>query len=80
VPAREVGVWLSITSLARDEGTPVAIRHAVTACADALGAEAALMLAPDHRPYEPVLATGARSDELTELQTTRGEGPAVGCR
>ena len=77
MPPRAVGVWLSITSLARDEGTPVAIRHAVMACADALGAEAALLLAPDHRPYEPVFATGARSDELTDLQTTLGEGPAV---
>jgi hypothetical protein len=77
VPAPAVGVWLSITSLARAEGTPVAIRHAVIACADALGAEAALLLAPDHRPYEPVFATGARSDDLTDLQTTLGEGPAV---
>jgi ANTAR domain len=70
-------VWLSITSLARDEGATVAVRHAVIACGDALGAEAALLLAPDHRPYEPVFATGARSDELTDLQTTLGEGPAV---
>jgi hypothetical protein len=77
VPARAVGVWLSITSLARDEGAPVAIRHAVMACGDALGAEAALLLVPDNRPYEPVFATGARSDKLTDLQTTLGEGPAV---
>jgi hypothetical protein len=70
-------VWLSITSLARDEGAAVAIRHAVIACAQALGAEASLLLASDHRPYEPVFATGTRSDELTDLQTTLGEGPAV---
>ncbi|HEY1671645.1 MAG TPA: GAF and ANTAR domain-containing protein [Streptosporangiaceae bacterium] len=55
----------------------MAIRHAVMACADALGAEAALLLAPDNRPYEPVFATGARSEELTDLQATLGEGPAV---
>jgi hypothetical protein len=70
-------VWLSITSLARDEGVSVAIRHAVIACAEALGAEAALLLASDHRPYEPVFATGRRGDELTDLQATLGEGPAV---
>ena len=50
MPTRAVGVWLSITSLARDEGVSVAIRHAVIACAEALGAEAALLLASDHRP------------------------------
>jgi hypothetical protein len=77
VPARAVGVWLSITSLARAEGAAVAIRHAVTACGEALGAEAALLLASDHRPYEPLFATGSRSDELTDLQATLGEGPAV---
>jgi hypothetical protein len=70
-------VWLSIASLARDEGAEVAVRHAVIACGDALDAEAALLLASDHRPYEPVFATGPRSDELTDLQTTLGEGPAV---
>jgi hypothetical protein len=77
VPARAVGVWLSITTQARDEGAAVAIRHAVIACGQALGAEAALLLATDHRPQEPVFATGARSDDLTDLQTTLGEGPAI---
>lgn len=77
MPARAPGVWLSITSLARDEGVSVAIRHAVIACAEALDAEASLLLASDHRPYEPVFATGPRGDELTDLQATLGEGPAV---
>jgi hypothetical protein len=70
-------VWLSITSLARDERAVVAVRHAVIACGRALGAEAALLLAADHRPQEPVFATDARSDDLTDLQTTLGEGPAI---
>jgi hypothetical protein len=77
VPARAVGVWLSITSLARDEGAAVAVRHAVIACGKALDGEAALLLASDHRPYEPVFATGPHGDDLTDLQATLGEGPAV---
>jgi hypothetical protein len=77
VPAGAFGVWLSITSLARDEGVAVAVRHAVIACGKALDGEAALLLASDNRPYEPVFATGPRSDELTDLQATLGEGPAV---
>lgn len=77
MPARAVGVWLSITALARRDGAPVAVRHAVMACAEALGAGAALSVGADHQPYEPVFATDARSDELAELQTTLGEGPAI---
>jgi hypothetical protein len=77
VSARADGVWLSITALARREGAVVAVRHAVMACAEALGAGAALSIAVDHRPYEPVFATDARSDELAELQTTLGEGPSI---
>ena len=77
MPARAVGVWLSITAVARGEGAEAVVRHAVVACGQALQAEAALLLASDHRPYEPVFATGPRSDELTDLQTTLGEGPAV---
>jgi hypothetical protein len=77
VSARADGVWLSITALARREGAVVAVRHAVMACAEALGAGAALSIAADHRPYEPVFATDARSDELAELQTTLGEGPSI---
>ncbi|HEY4466090.1 MAG TPA: GAF and ANTAR domain-containing protein [Streptosporangiaceae bacterium] len=75
--ARADGVWLSITALAHREGTVVAVRHAVLACAGALGAGAALSVAVDHRPYEPVFATDARSDELAELQATLGEGPSI---
>ena len=77
MPARAAGVWLSITALARREGAAVAVRHAVIACAEALGAGAALSVAADHRPYEPLFATDGRSDELAELQTTLGEGPAI---
>jgi hypothetical protein len=77
VPARAAGVWLSITALARQEGATAAVRHAVIACAEALGAGAALSVAADHRPYEPLFATDGRSGELAELQTTLGEGPAI---
>ena len=77
MPARADGVWLSITVLARREGAGVAVRHAVMACAEALGSGAALSIAVDHRPYEPVFATDARSDELAELQATLGEGPSI---
>jgi len=77
VPARAAGVWLSITALARREGAAVAVRHAVIACAQACGAGASLSVAADHRPYEPLFATDARSDELAELQSTLGEGPAI---
>jgi hypothetical protein len=87
VPPRAVGVWLSITSLARDEGTPVAIRHAVMACADALGAEAALLLAPDNRPHEPVFAPasaeliGTSFSERRRLpHDDRGDVPRPGRR
>jgi hypothetical protein len=55
----------------------VAVRHAVIACAEALDAGAALSIAADHRLYEPVFATDARSDELAEIQATLGEGPSV---
>jgi hypothetical protein len=77
VPARATGVWLSITALARREGAAVAVRHAVRACAEELGTGAALSIAADHRPYEPVFATDARSGELAELQATLGEGPSI---
>ena len=77
MPARADGVWLSITALALREGAVVAVRHAVMACAEALGAGAALSVAVDHRPYEPVFATDARSDELAEMQATLGQGPSI---
>lgn len=77
MPARADGVWLSITALARREGAVVTVRHAVMACAEAFGAGAALSIAVDHRPYEPVFATDARSDELAELQATLGDGPSI---
>lgn len=77
MPARATGVWLSITALARREGAAVAVRHAVRACAEELGTGAALSIAADHRPYEPVFATDARSGELAELQATLGEGPSI---
>ena len=43
---RAAGVWLSITALARGEGTVVSVRHAVTACGEAVGAGADCSYSP----------------------------------
>jgi hypothetical protein len=72
-----VGVWLSIARLARREQAAVSVRHAVSACAQAAGAAAALSLSPGGGMSEPLYATDARSDELEELQGTLGQGPSL---
>lgn len=74
---RAIGVWLSITALARRDGTPVSVRHAVTACAEAVGAGAALSMSASGGSHEPVFATDPRSDELEDLQATLGQGPSA---
>ena len=74
---RAIGVWLSITALARSEGTAVSVRHAVSACGEAVGAGAALSMSTGGGSHEPVFATDSRSDELEDLQATLGQGPSA---
>lgn len=76
--AGSVGVWAAIGALARREGTPASLRHAVLACARSLGgAGAALSVGTAGIRGEPLLACGAIAGELEELQFTLGEGPCV---
>ena len=77
VADRAIGVWLSITALARGEGTAVGVRHAVTACGQAVGAGAVLSMSSSGGSHEPVFATDRRSDELEDLQATLGQGPSA---
>ena len=72
-----VGVWLSIVGQADREKAAVAVRHAVTACAQRAGAGAVLSMLSARGVPEPVFATDRRSDRLEELQTTLGQGPCV---
>jgi hypothetical protein len=77
VADRAIGVWLSITALARSEGADVGVRHAVTACGEAVGAGAALSMSASGSSHEPVFATDPRSSELEDLQATLGQGPST---
>jgi len=77
VADRAIGVWLSITALARSEGADVGVRHAVTACGEAVGAGAALSMSASGGSYEPVFATDPRSSDLEDLQATLGQGPSA---
>ncbi len=72
-----IGVWLSITALARSEGTVVGVRHAVTACGKAAGAGAVLSMSASGGSHEPVFATDRRSDQLEDLQAMLGQGPSA---
>ena len=72
-----VAVWLSIARLAGKEQATVAVEHAVSACAQAVGAGAALSMSLASGVAEPVYATDARSDGLEELQVTLGQGPCL---
>jgi hypothetical protein len=76
VPDRAIGVWLSIAALARSAGEAVAVRHAVSACAEAVGAGAGLSMSTGGASHEPVFATDRRSNELEDLQATLGQGPS----
>ena len=65
-------------ALAEREGVPPSVQHACIVCADAVAAVgAALALAYDGRPCEPVFATDPCTGELQELQLRLGEGPGV---
>ena len=59
------------------EGTTVGVRHAVTACGEAIGAGAVLSMSSSGGSHEPVFATDPRSDELEDLQATLGQGPSA---
>lgn len=74
---RAIGVWLTITALARSEGAVVGVRHAVSASGAAVSAGAALSMSTAGGPHEPVFATDRRSDELEDLQATLGQGPSA---
>ena len=76
--AGSVGVWTTIGALARREGAPPSLRHAVLACAQSLGAAgAALSVGIAGIRGEPLLACGAIAGEMEELQFTLGEGPGL---
>jgi hypothetical protein len=77
LPEPAIDVWLSITARARSEGAAVSVRHAVSACAEAVGAGAVLSASSLRGPYEPVFATDRRSDELEDLQAAVGQGPSA---
>jgi hypothetical protein len=71
-------VWAAISARARQEGTPVSLRHAVSACADLLAAAGAgLVMARRGNPREPLLASSAITEELEELQFLLGQGPGM---
>ena len=76
--ARSAQVWAAIAATARREGGAVSLRHAVTACADALAAAGVgLSINRNHDPREPVLASAPAAEELEELQFTLGQGPCI---
>jgi hypothetical protein len=76
--ARSARVWAAISACAQREGSEVSMRHAVSACADALAAAGAgLSVSRDDAPREPVLASVPAAEELEELQFTLGQGPGI---
>ena len=75
---RSARVWGAINACARRDGGAVSLRHAVSACADALGAAGAgLSVIHDGALREPVMATGPMAEELEEVQFTLGQGPGM---
>ena len=77
MPDHAIDVWLSIAARARAERAAVEVRHAVSACGEAIDAGAALSMSASDGSHEPVFATDARSDELEDLQATLGQGPSA---
>ncbi|WP_211766733.1 GAF and ANTAR domain-containing protein [Kutzneria sp. CA-103260] len=74
--AREVTA--SINKQARDEGTPIAVRHVCRACAERMRAVGVVQyVVSDLGQGEPVYATDLAAEQIAELQVTLGEGPAV---
>jgi ANTAR domain-containing protein/GAF domain-containing protein len=76
--ARSARVRAAVSARARQEGTPVSLRHVVMACADGLAtAGAGLSLSRGSSPLEPVLASAPAAEALEELQFTLGQGPGM---
>jgi hypothetical protein len=75
---RAAKIWASIVGRARDEAVPISLRHVCQTCAEAVSAHAAvLLLTSTLQTGQLVFATDPLGEELVELQTTSGEGPAV---
>jgi hypothetical protein len=75
---QEAKVMTAIRELASAEGRPVTVRHVCQACARALHAGGVgLYLIGDLGVGEPIYVTDTVSDQITDLQVTVGEGPAV---
>lgn len=76
---RSERVWTAIEAVARQDGTPVGLRHLCLACAASLAVDGVgltlLSRAPGER--EVVCATDPRSEDVEELQFTLGEGPGM---
>lgn len=74
---RSTRVWGAIRAVAGREDASLSLRHAVTACAQAMSAMGAgLSMTRDGGVLEPLLATDAEVGELDELQIALGEGPS----
>lgn len=71
-------MWSHIDACARAEGVPVSVAHACIACARSVGAfGAGLSMSRGDGLREPLFTTGPRSEEVSELQFTIGEGPCL---
>ncbi|WP_236794166.1 GAF and ANTAR domain-containing protein [Amycolatopsis sp. GM8] len=75
---RAARIWASIVGLAHREGVPISLRQVCLACAEATSTGVAAFLSTSTLQVgQLVFATDPVGEELVELQTTSGEGPAV---
>jgi hypothetical protein len=75
---RAATIWSSIVERAHLDATPTSIRHVCCACAATLSADGvAMVLASTVDTRELAFATDSLGEDLVELQTTYGEGPAL---
>ncbi|MFG2002133.1 GAF and ANTAR domain-containing protein [Spirillospora sp. NPDC048911] len=71
-------VWSQINACAGTEGVPVSVGHACIAAAHSIGAfGAGLSMSRGDGLREPMFTTGGRSEEVSDLQFTLGEGPCL---
>jgi hypothetical protein len=76
--ARAARVQAAIDQRARLEGAPVSVTHVCQACTEVMRAcGVSLSLVGNSGVYEPIYATDARGERLTEWQVTVGEGPGI---